>query len=103
MNEIEPSNATAPRSVDQQQACYALVRRCDICGKVNAIDLEGTAENEQALQMEDHAVMRMSKAEALEVWKGAGRCDHKAIIADLRAQLAAHNDKDQTREPKTSI
>lgn len=75
---------------------YALVRRCDVCGKVNAIDLDGSTENEQAMQEVDHTVTRMSRAEAQEAWEGAGRCDHKAIIADLRAQLAAQNAIAQT-------
>jgi hypothetical protein len=68
---------------------YALVRRCDVCGIVNAVDLNGNLENEMSLQMEDHVVKRMSREDALQEWKHAGRCNHKALIADLRQQLNA--------------
>ena len=70
---------------------YALVRRCNVCGKVNAVDLDASPEAERDMHEPDHSVERLTREEAIEAWKGAGRCDHKALIESLRAQLAAHN------------
>lgn len=67
------------------------MRLCEVCGKVNAIDLDGTPEHEAELALSDHVVMRLSENEAMKLWKDAGRCDHKAVIEALRAELAAHN------------
>ena len=70
----------------------ALIRVCDVCGKVNAIDLDASPEAERDMQELDHTVKRVTKEEAMEAWKNAGRCDHKALIESLRAQIAALND-----------
>lgn len=63
---------------------YALIGCCDICGKVTAVDLDGTPEHEREMQMEDRTVIRVTKNEAKEAWNTAGCCDHKAFIKQLR-------------------
>ena len=68
---------------------YALIGRCDICGGINAVDLDGTSENERGMQMEHRTVVRVTREEAARLWHESGRCDHKALIAGLRAELAA--------------
>ena len=72
-------------------ACSALIRVCDVCGKVNAIDLDASPEAERDMQELDHTVKRLTREEAMEAWKDAGRCDHKSLIESLRAQLASQN------------
>ena len=72
-------------------ACSALIRVCDVCGKVNAIDLDASPEVERDMQELDHTVKRVTREEAMEAWKDAGRCDHKGLVESLRAQLAAQN------------
>jgi len=66
----------------------ALVRRCDICGIVNACDLDASPERWNELQKQDHTVFRMTEAEAMEHWKDAGKCDHSKLIADMKARIA---------------
>lgn len=58
----------------------AIVRRCDTCGIINAIDLVWSEEHERDLQLSDHVVLRVHESEALELWKGAGRCNHNQLI-----------------------
>ena len=66
----------------------ALVGLCDICGNLTAIDLDATPENERAMQYPDRTVIRMPKDVAWALWEAhAKRCDHKALIASLRAAL----------------
>jgi hypothetical protein len=72
-------------------ACSALIRVCDVCGKVNAIDLDSSPEAERDMQEIDHTVKLVTQEEAMEAWKDAGRCDHKGLVESLRAQLAAPN------------
>ena len=67
--------------------CSALVRRCDVCGIINAIDLDATPARWKDLQLPDHTVTKVTEAEAMELWKDAGRCDHKKLVADLLAKL----------------
>lgn len=71
----------------------ALIRRCDLCGNVNAIDLDWSEQHEREMQLEDHTVMRVTEAEALELWKFAKRCDHKAYIKKLESLVALQNTK----------
>ena len=71
--------------------CSALVRRCDVCGIINACDLDATPARWKELQLPDHTVMRVTESEAMELWKHAGRCDHKKYIEELRAQIHTHN------------
>ena len=69
----------------------ALIGQCDICGNVTAIDLVATPENERAMQYPDRTVLRVPKDEAWALWETcARRCDHKALIASLRAALNDH-------------
>jgi hypothetical protein len=62
----------------------ALIRVCDVCGKVNAIDLDASLESERDMQELDHTVKRLTREEAMKAWKDAGRCDHKGLIESLR-------------------
>lgn len=71
--------------------CFALVRRCDVCGIINAIDLDATPARWKELQLPEHTVMKVTEAEAMELWKNAGQCDHKKYIEELRAQIHAKN------------
>lgn len=64
---------------------FALVAQCDICGNITAIDLDATTANVKAMQYPDRTVRILPKEEALELWRNARRCDHKALIAELRA------------------
>lgn len=73
-------------------ACYALIGVCDVCGMVNAIDLDASEKSEREMQDVDRTVKRVTREEALEAWKGAGRCDHKSLVKSLRAQLSEHNE-----------
>jgi len=36
--------------------------------------------------------MKVTEAEAMELWKNAGRCDHKKYIEELRAKIHTQND-----------
>jgi len=71
--------------------CSALVRRCDVCGIINACDIDATPARWKELQLPDHTVMRVTEAEAMELWKNAGRCDHKKYIEELRAKIHTQN------------
>ena len=75
----------------------ALVRRCDVCGMINACDLEATPARWMELQLPDHTVTKVTEAEALELWKNAGRCDHKKYIEDLRAKINNQSPNTTTR------
>ena len=72
-------------------AGYALVGRCDTCGNINAVDLDGTPEHEREMQAEGRTVERVTEEEACRLWPMAKRCDHKALVAELRAKLSQHN------------
>ena len=74
-------------SVPQPELLTALIGRCDICGTVNAIDLDWSPENECRMQDKDRTVTRHTEADAMALWRTAKRCDHKALIAELRAKL----------------
>lgn len=65
----------------------AIIRRCDTCGKVNAIDLEPTPERWAEMQLKGHTVTQVPKDEAMKLWEDSGRCDHKKLIEELRAQI----------------
>jgi len=81
-----PLVAVAPATT-----CSALVRRCDVCGIINACDLDATPARWKELQLPDHTVMKVTEAEAMELWKNAGRCDHKKYIEELRAKIHTQN------------
>jgi len=72
--------------------CYALVRRCDVCGIINACDFDVTPAHCKELQLPDHTVMKVTEAQAMELWKAAGRCDHKKYTEELRAKIHTQND-----------
>lgn len=58
---------------------YALVGRCDTCGNINAVDLDGTPEHEREMQHPGRTVKRVTEAEALRLWKLSARCEHKSM------------------------
>ena len=71
----------------------ALIGECDTCGNITAIDLDDTPEHWREMQHPGRTVKRLPKDEALVLWRERGRrCDHKALIAELRARVAP-NDK----------
>ena len=71
----------------------ALVGECDTCGNITAIDLDDTPEHWNEMQYPGRTVKRLPKDEALALWRERGkRCDHKALIAELRARLAPNSD-----------
>lgn len=78
-------------------AGYALIGRCDTCGNINAVDLDGTPEHEREMQAEGRTVERVTETDALRLWKLSARCDHKKLVAQLREELSKHNTADVGR------
>ena len=67
----------------------ALIGECDTCGNITAIDLDDTPEHWTEMQYPGRTVKRLPKEEALSLWRERGkRCDHKALIEELRARVA---------------
>ena len=91
----KPETAPTPHS-------SALVRRCDICGIINACDLDATPEGWKDLLLPDHTVLQVTEEEALELWKTAGQCDHKNMIEELRAQIHALNAQEHLQQNEKS-
>ena len=52
----------------------SLIRRCNTCQKVTAIDLDNTLGHKREMQMLGQTVYEVSHAEAMEMWKAAGKC-----------------------------
>jgi len=101
--ESKPTDAEQPREEGlDETTCSALVRRCDVCGIINACDLDATPARWKELQLPDHTVMKVTEAEAMELWKNAGRCDHKKYIEELRAKIHAQNAGHLARKPAPS-
>ena len=65
----------------------ALIRTCDICGKVNAISLNVSDKEKRELNEIDHTVKLVSKTEAMRLWQDAGKCDHKTLFQELREEI----------------
>lgn len=94
--ESKPDNQTTAQSSSASPTCSALIRRCDICGTINAVDLDATPERWKDLQLPDHTVLHVTESEAVKLWNEHGaKCDHKKIIADLRAKLSSQNVADE--------
>ena len=55
-------------------ACSALIRRCDKCQTVTAIDLDLTMKHKREMQMLGQTVSEVTEAEAMRLWRGAGPC-----------------------------
>ena len=70
---------------------YALLGRCDTCGNITAIDLDGSPKHEREMQMKGRTVERVTREEARAAAPTMKRCDHKALVAELRAKLSQHN------------
>lgn len=79
-----------PRSL-AVNAGYALLGRCDTCGNITAIDLDGSPKHEREMQMMGRTVERVTREEARAAAPTMRRCDHKALVAELRAKLSQHN------------
>jgi len=56
---------------------YALIRKCDKCQAITAIDMIGSDENEKELQCEGETVFRVSKDEARKQVDNLNKCDCK--------------------------
>jgi hypothetical protein len=54
----------------------ALIRKCDKCGMITAIDLDVTLKHKRDMQMVGQTVMEVTRAEAMDLWKNAGACVH---------------------------
>lgn len=54
----------------------ALIRKCDKCGMITAIDLDVTLKHKREMQMVRQTVHEVTKEEALKLWKNAGACVH---------------------------
>lgn len=96
-SEIKSYTVDIPNDIQAaQRACgcasatgSALVGECDTCGNITAIDLDDTPEHWKEMQYLGRTVKRLPKDEALALWRERGkRCDHKALIAELRARVA---------------
>jgi len=74
-----------------QHKSSALIRVCNVCENVNAINLDASSKNEQDMQEAHHTVKLVTREEAKESWKIAGQCDHTTLIKSLRSQLAEKN------------
>lgn len=66
---------------------YALIGTCDICGNVTAADMDWTPEYEAEMQMVGRTVSRVTRAEAEKAWSMVKKCDHKALIQELRSKV----------------
>lgn len=65
----------------------ALIRTCDICGKVNAISSDTSEKSKKDLEVHDHTIKVVSLEEANLAWQSAGRCDHDKLIKELRDEI----------------
>jgi hypothetical protein len=67
----------------------AIIRTCDICGKINAIsvDVQDIEKQMFDLRLIDHTVELIPKEDAMILWQSAGRCDHKTLIQELRKEI----------------
>ncbi len=54
--------------------CSALIRRCDGCQTVTAIDLDNTLKHKRDMQMLGQTVHEVTEDEAMRLWQGAGPC-----------------------------
>ena len=88
-----PNNTQDAMAAFSPATDYALIGRCDTCGNITAVDLDGTPKHEREMQMPGRTVLRVTKAEAEAAWKTARRCDHNALVAELRAKLSQHNQR----------
>lgn len=72
---------------------YALIRVCSICGKINAIDTEDSEQAAEEMQLPEHTVKRLPKAEAQKIWSEADskRCDHLGLFESLNNKIFALN------------
>lgn len=66
---------------------FALIGACNICGTINAIDLIYSPENEKAMRAPDRKVSKVSRTAARCMSRDLSDCNHKKLIAELRAQI----------------
>lgn len=57
-----------------QSRCSALIRRCDGCQTVTAIDLDNTLEHKREMQLHGQTVYEVTEDEARTHFKSAGPC-----------------------------
>lgn len=94
----EQRNAGSSRTT-----CSALVRRCNVCNVINAVDLDATPERWAEMQRKDHTVWHVDEATAIKLWNDeGGKCDHAKLIAELRAKLSPQNAQDEAPQVASS-
>lgn len=59
---------------EQTVPLNSLVRRCDGCGNITAIDLENTPENKEEMQYPGQTVYEVTQERAMDLWKTACKC-----------------------------
>jgi hypothetical protein len=75
-----------------EATCSALVRRCNVCNSINAVELDATPERWAEMQRKDHTVWHVDEETAIKLWNDeGGKCDHAKLIAELRAKLFPQN------------
>jgi len=52
----------------------ALIRRCDGCHMVTAVDMDNTLENKREMQVMGQTVTEVTEEQAHEAWKNARPC-----------------------------
>ena len=63
---------------------YALIGTCEICGTVNAIDLDGTEQRQKDMQSPNRTVTRVTHDTARTLAEDMRPCAHAEDIASLR-------------------
>ena len=71
--------------------CSALIRRCDGCQTVTAIDLDLTMKHKREMEMLGQTVSEVTEAEAMRLWRGAGPCRCKQNAALTGAESVPSN------------
>ena len=72
--ECDRERHIAAYSLLDQAPGSAFIRQCDTCGTTTAIDLDPTPEHWREMCLYGQTIRTMPEAEAMELWKTAGRC-----------------------------
>lgn len=98
----KPQDPTQPKDGGglNGATCSALVRRCNVCNVINAVDLDATPERWAEMQRKDHTVWNVDEETAIKLWNDeGGKCDHAKLIAELRAKLSPQNGQEHLHRP----
>lgn len=77
----------------------ALIRICDGCGVVTAVDMENTPGHKAEMYVRGQTIQEVTKEDALLIWKKAGRC-MCAMLKPKRTGVAAWLEKPDGRPDK---